>query len=73
MSADDVAREEEEEEEGPPPGDASVLSVFSDEGLDLSQRIGDSFFAAGRQLHPDVEELVVGERSLSAMRGHGGQ
>ena len=40
--------------------DTSQLSVFSDEGLDLSQRISESMFV-GPDLEPDSEEVIYGE------------
>lgn len=36
------------------------MSVYSDEGLDLSQRISESIFA-GPDLDPDGEEVILGQ------------
>ena len=39
--------------------DTSALSVYSDEGLDLSQRLSESIFG-GPDLEADSEEIVYG-------------
>jgi hypothetical protein len=39
----------------------SVLSVYSDEGLDLSQHFAESLFS-GPDLDGDTEEMISGER-----------
>ena len=43
--------------------DTSQISVFSDEGLDLSQRISESMFV-GPDLEPDSEEVIYGKTTL---------
>ena len=40
--------------------ETSAISIFSDEGLDLSQRINESVFA-GPDLDPDGEEIIMGK------------
>ena len=39
--------------------DTSAMSMYSDEGLDLSQRISESIFM-GPDLEPDSEEVIYG-------------
>ena len=40
--------------------ETSAASMFSDEGLDLSQRVNESIFA-GPELDPDGEEVIIGK------------
>ena len=40
--------------------ETSGASVFSDEGLDLSQKLSESIFA-GPDLDPDGEEIILGK------------
>ena len=43
----------------------SLLSAYSDEGLDLSQKISESLFI-GPNLDPDVDEVVTQDKGRPA-------